>query len=332
MGSGFHLFANLWAAVDQLVEPQVTEIYTRLFAWVGPLFQISAIMFLAVVSACVAAGHYGTIGRDLQPKMMRLFITAIALNVAFYGQYIAPLVLHGLPNAIVNAVGGNLPAGGAAGAFDNLFVDAFAVALKVVDGFGLLSLLNPRNLMVGCLAAIYVVASALCIAAGFLVWAGSQFLLFLMIALGPLPLFCMLFPATRRWFENWVSTLACGAFLQAMTIAVLVAMIEGAKPVLRQVLSSQAVPGGDQITTDLMRMVAACVIFVMLGAAMTRLPHWSQSVFGGAHAMAMRAVDALASAPANVAKAASSSVAGAASSGARMSAGGAPGASLSRAA
>jgi type IV secretion system protein VirB6 len=202
------------------------------------------------------------------------FIISSAAN---FNQYFGTLFLATLPtelgNSISNATGAHSLTGGA---FDDIWNRAWAAGLVVYKNLPW----SIKGIALQFLVVAYWVLAILAIGVGFLIYLGAHVALGLVVAIGPLFVTCYLFPATRRFFEGWISALVSLVIVQVLSITLLSLLTRTEDMTIAQIASNGS--GGNEIA-QLQLLLCGMMLFVICALLASQLPGIAVGIAGGVH-------------------------------------------------
>jgi type IV secretion system protein VirB6 len=246
---------------------------------VGNLMPMAIAGFKAGLTVWIAYVCYRVIlGRSSEPlwsvilKLVAAAAIGSAMSLSMYNQGVTNIFLNDLPNHITSAIaGGNNPT---ANSFDTLFDQAFTSGLKIWKGLSAWSIVDYGTMG---LVVVFWVLAAISEGIAYVIWLMSKELLALLIAIGPIPLACFLFPPVRSLFERWVGAVLSCILLQAMLAAFLGILVRVEMSMLANMTTSTAASGVGQIPL----LLGVCLVFVVAALLVHQLPGAATGLSGG---------------------------------------------------
>ncbi len=123
--------------------------------------------------------------------------------------------------------------------------------------------------------AAAIISSALC----FTIWLVSRVFLALYIAIGPLLVASILFPAVRSIFERWIGSLISCVILQITTVVLLYIILS----VELDVVNTISAMGSVDAISMIQVLLAGIIFFAVAGYVAYHLPALASSLAGGLH-------------------------------------------------
>lgn len=268
-----------WAVFGTLtntIEPMVTSSVNTIVSNVMPLaiagFKAGLTVWIAYVCYRVIIGRSSEPLWSVIGKLIAAAAIGSAMSVSMYNQGVTNIFLNDLPNHITSAIaGGNNPT---ANSFDTLFNQAFVSGLKIWKGLSAWSITDYGTMG---LVVVFWVLAAVSEGIAYVIWLMSKELLALLIAIGPLPLACFLFPPVRSLFERWVGAVLACIVLQAMLAAFLGILVKVETSMLASMSTSTTASGIDQIPL----LLGVCLVFVVAALLVHQLPGAATGLAGG---------------------------------------------------
>jgi type IV secretion system protein VirB6 len=190
-----------------------------------------------------------------------------------YQQYVYDFFFTTLPQGLASA----LTSGGTgtidANSFDVVWMKAWRAGLEVWRTLSWNDFAEKIVVIVFWLGAIISTVFA------FAIWLISRVLLALSIALGPLLIGLVLFPATRAIFERWIGLLIACVILQITTVVLLYIVLT----VEQEVAGTVAAMGSVDPMVMIQVLLAGVVFFAVAGFVALQLPAVASSLAGGLH-------------------------------------------------
>ena len=113
----------------------------------------------------------------------------------------------------------------------------------------------------------------------FAIWFLSHVLLALFVAIGPLLIGLVLFPATRAIFERWIGAMISCVILQVFTVIMVTLTISVEAEIVEQIRAYTGTNPFEQIQM----LFCAVIFFVFAGIIAFQLPGAATALAGGMH-------------------------------------------------
>jgi type IV secretion system protein VirB6 len=208
------IFASMFTAFDANLTSTITTGATNLISAISPLMSACFLIYLLLITFSYWRGGLEEPLLDFFTRMISwVAILTFGMNVTYYTTYVVPF-FNGLGDDIATALTGSTST---ASALDTL-LSAYENAIITLVQKGI-----EGGISASIQAALFSVvlvgtgAPFIAVAAAFILLA--KFSLALCLALGPVFIACAMFPATRPFFNNWISQLANYAILVALFAA-----------------------------------------------------------------------------------------------------------------
>lgn len=263
------LFQGLFELIDESLDTYITSTAGDVIAHITPIFTSMMILWIAIWGYMMM---FGKVSEPLQEGVFRIlrigFIMTLGLTVGTYMDVVVDVLAHG-PEEIASIVTG-APAGGAATILDTLFSRVFEIADRAWDKAGVMN----GNFGMYLIAAFILVAGvAVTIVIAFLLLV-SKIATTALLGVGPLFIIGLLFNATQRFFESWLS--------QVMNFGMMLVL---GSAIGRMILElSEAFMDRMEASGDLTNMWAAAVLvgfFALCGLFLKQVPSMASALGGG---------------------------------------------------
>ena len=245
------IFASMFTAFDSNLTSTITTGATNVISAITPLMSACFLIYLLLITFSYWRG--GGLEEPLLDFFTRMIawvaILTFGMNVTYYTTYVVPF-FNGLGDDIATALTGSTSTGSALDTLLSAYENAvITLTQQGMDG-GLSAAFHSA-----LYGAVMIITGApfIAIAAAFILLA--KFSMALCLALGPVFIACSMFPATRPFFNNWISQLANYAILVALYAAACSLMINFATSNLPSSYSLGAVI--DQIMMGIAFLVIA---------------------------------------------------------------------------
>jgi type IV secretion system protein VirB6 len=210
-------------------------------------------------------------------------LIASLLNVAFFNTVVRDVFQHTIPDGLIArfaaATGTNVN-GTVAQVFDKAFVDAMAAGVKMADmqsGWSAIAFARA-----GFIYFIYLPLAALAIFATFAVVFVVMASLGLAVTVGPIFLAFLGFPATRRFFDAWLATIAGLGLLEGMAMLALGIMLGVETTLVKGVLTMNT-NDADSGAAQIISLVAAVAVYALFAFELKQLQPLSVGMMSGAY-------------------------------------------------
>jgi type IV secretion system protein VirB6 len=273
----WHFFANTFAGIDAPVQAFVVGVVSALTGYLTPIMRVLIVVYIAANALITATNPsqepLTNFLRQLTGVALVFFIISSAAN---FNQYFGTMFLTTLPTEITNAIsgatGGNTLSGDA---FDNIWNRAWTAGLVVYKNLPW----SLKGIALQFLVVSFWIIAIMAIGIGFMVYLGCHVTLALVVALGPLFVCCFLFPASRRFFDGWISTMVSLVLTQVLTITLLVLLTNTENITIAQIAANSS---GNEIA-QIQLLLYAIVLFVMCALLASQLPGIAVGIAGGVH-------------------------------------------------
>jgi type IV secretion system protein VirB6 len=211
-----------------------------------------------------------------------LVLTA-GMNIQFYSEYIVPFV-SGLGDQLGTALTGQASTASGLDSLLSSYINGCALIYQHAKGFDIIG-------------AVWVITVIIIFATPFMAFAAayiilSKFALGLLLALGPLFITLALFPATRRFFENWANQCFNYSLLIALYAAAGAIEVNFAKSITP---TGTVFPTIQQVVEiDVMGFIFLIIALYLPGLAASLANGLGISAMSGSMMNAVRAAKALA--------------------------------------
>lgn len=221
--TGFQIFNQLFAQIDQVTSTYVTQISHNAITAMMPVVSAGSVIMFVIYGLMIAHGRVEMPFTDFLLKSAKIAtVVAIAGAGGFYQNQIANVIVDSpselayalIPQAANPAATTNENA--AAGLLDKAMSDGFEAATKAWHSAGLSAkgfyLVVTGAIIIFTTAALGVVGGAFIILA--------KVALAVLAGLGPIFIFALIFKTMQRFFEAWVGQLLSFGFLIVLQSAI----------------------------------------------------------------------------------------------------------------
>ncbi len=205
---------------------------------------------------------------------------AVVASAANYNQYFGTMLRVTLPTELGNVVAGTTDAPPLQGAtFDGIWNKAWAGGLAVYRN--LPWTLKAIGLTV-CIA-FYWIAAIACIGVSFMVFIGADLILAVLVAVGVLFVAVFPFPATRPYFDRWLSACLSMVLLRIFIVTLLALLVRAENETILAIATSGMGVGWDSGSeiAQLQLLFGGLLLFFICGAIAKQLPSVALAVTGG---------------------------------------------------
>lgn len=275
-------FSSLINSVDELTRDYVLD---KAEAIMGSISGASTSLFVIYVAMWALAMMRGAIQEPVFDAVMRMLkigiVTGLALTLGNYETFVYDF-LWKAPDAMAQILAGNTS--GQPALLDTLYTSGMSVGDRAWDEIGLSKGIGASIGYALVAVVAYAAAYALTAYAAFLIIM-SKIALGVLLAIGPISVFLILFNATQKFFESWLGLALNYGF---MTILV------GAFVALLHAIMGEFV--NDILAAGEIKIQAASELLV-LGIISTlvlrQIPTLASSLGGGASLSSLGAVSAI---------------------------------------
>lgn len=269
----FQIFAYIVAQVETPLISAVSEVFGAFLSFVATPLKAALVVYIALTGLQIARGETTELGSVIIGRVTKAAIVVWLLTSSgVYQQWVYDFFFHALPTGLANA----LTSSGAvatvdANSFDQVWIKAWRAGLETWRASGYTELGKQFCVILFWLAAI--VSTVFC----FAIWLISRVILGLYIAIGPLLLPLVLFPATRAIFERWIGSLISCVILQVMTVVLLYIVLV----VEQEVVGTIGTMSSADSMTMIQVLLAGIIFFGVAAFVALQLPGVASSLSGG---------------------------------------------------
>lgn len=264
--------------VDQVETPlvsAVSEVVNAFLAFASAPLQVALVLYVALTGLLILRGHQSELASTVISRMIAMGLVVFVLTGAgIYQQFVYDFFFTTLPTELTNVISG-AGAGQAvtANSFDMVWLKAWRAGLEVWRT------LAWDDLMLKGIVTLFWAAGIISTVFAFAIWLISRVLLALYIAVGPLLVALVLFPATRSIFERWIGSMISCVVLQVVTVVLLniVLTVEG------EVVGTIGAMGNADSMAMIQVLLAGMIFFGVAGYVALQLPSIASSLAGGLH-------------------------------------------------
>jgi type IV secretion system protein VirB6 len=271
----WHVFAYIVSKVETPLVTAVDRVINDFLNYIAAPLKITFVLYIALTGIRIINGNVEESGATLIGRFLKLGIVAYILTgTGMYQYYIYEFFFTTLPLSLSNT----LTSSGAAGAvsansFDIAWLTAWNAGVRVWLTLSWHDIGQEFVILLFWAAAI--ISSALC----FTIWLVSRVFLALYIAIGPLLVASILFPAVRSIFERWIGSLISCVILQITTVILLYIVLS----VELDVVNTISAMGSVDAISMIQVLLAGIIFFAVAGYVAYHLPALASSLAGGLH-------------------------------------------------
>ena len=271
-------FATLYTSIASPLDSSVSGVITAITSYLTPILKAMIVVYVGGTALIMMMNPTQEpltgLLRNLVRSALVFFIISSAAN---FNQYFGTLFLTTLPTEIGNSISGATGAYSlTGGAFDDVWNRAWAAGLVVYKNLPW----SIKGIALQFLVVAYWILAILAIGVGFLIYLGAHITLGLVVAIGPLFVACYLFPATRRFFDGWISALVSLVLVQVLSITLLSLLTRTEDMTIAQIVGNGS--GGNEIA-QLQLLLCGTMLFVICALLAAQLPGIAIGIAGGVH-------------------------------------------------
>lgn len=269
----WQVFAYIVSQVETPLVTAANDVVTAFLSFVAAPLKIALVLYVALTGLLLVRGETTEPGSLILSRIIKAAIVVWLLTGSgAFQQWIYDFFFNTLPNGLSGA----LTAAGAAGAvsansFDNGWIKAWRAGVEVWQKLSWKDFGPQIAVLLFWMAAI--IANTFC----FTIWLISRVFLALYIALGPLLVPLVLFPATRALFERWIGALISCVVLQITTIVLLYIILLTEQQVVGTVATVTAASSVEGIQV----LLSGIIFFAVAAFVAVQLPGVASSLSGG---------------------------------------------------
>lgn len=271
----WQVFAYIVSQVETPLVSAVSEVMNAFLSFVAAPLKVALVLYIALTGVLILRGETNEAGATLLGRFLKLGIVVWVLTGAgIYQQYIYDFFFVGLPQSLANALTSSGSTNAVdANTFDQVWIKAWRAGLEVWRT------LNWTDIGEKLIVILFWAAAIISTVFAFAIWLISRVLLALYIALGPLLVGLVLFPATRAIFERWIGSLISCVILQITTVVLLYIVLS----VEQQVVGQVAIMGSVDSMAMIQVLLAGVIFFAVAAFVAFQLPGVASSLSGGLH-------------------------------------------------
>lgn len=238
MNDIFHIFQYFQSQIippfDASVQAIIGQLANGSLSYVWKIIVVAWFAGIMLVYAMMPPGG-GTLNIAIKHLVLAAVAIGICSSAASYNQFVGTFLLQTVPNELSQRVAGGVggtPINGSA--FDKVWGTAYAGGLLV---FRNLPSYSFSGLVLKLIVVAYWIAAGLTAAICFMIWLYSHLTLGLLVAVGPLILPAIIFPATKGIFSHWVGGMLSMIALQVFTVVVLSILFTAEYQIINQIVT-----------------------------------------------------------------------------------------------
>jgi len=263
--------------VDHVETPLTTTVsgvVTTFLNFVSTPLQLMAVLYIALTGLLIIRGYHQEATHTLISRMLSLAIVVfIVTSAGAYQQWVYDFFFTALPQDLGNALAGGGTGTIDASDFDKVWLKAWGAGLQVWKT------LSWDDVAEKLVVVLFWAAGILSTCFAFAIWLISRVILALYVAIGPLLVPLVLFPATRSLFERWIGSMISCIILQISTL-VLLFIVLGVEV---QVAGSVVALGTNDPLPMIQVLLAGVIFFAVAAYVALQLPAFASSIGGGMH-------------------------------------------------
>jgi type IV secretion system protein VirB6 len=233
----WQVFAYIVSQVEAPLVSAVADVLNAFLTFVASPLKVALVLYIALTGALIIRGETNEAGAPLLGRILKMSLVVwIITGAGAYQQYVYDFFFTTLPSGLSNA----LTSSGSinvisANSFDQVWLKAWRAGLEVWRT------LRWNDIAEKAVVALFWFVAILSTSFCFAIWLISRVILALYIAIGPLLIPLVLFPATRAVFERWIGSLISCVILQVTTIVLLYIVLAVEQEVVGTVASMGSV-------------------------------------------------------------------------------------------
>ena len=278
---GPNLFQGIFSLVDITLGTYIYDTAGNIIAFVNPIFRNLMIVWIAIWGYMAIMGHTNEPLKDGVYRILRLtFIIALGLTVGTYTGVVVRFLSEG-PEQIAAAVLGSPPASIAI-TLDNLYIKVFEITDQCFEQGGVIDG-NFGMYILGF--AFMIIGTALLLAVAFFLMS-AKMITAVLLGIGPIFIALLLFKATQRYFESWLSMVCNYGMILILTAGIGTLSLQLANAFINKlgfpdgVMGSAATPYAEALT-DIDSILKLLIVFGLTILLMLQVPSIAAALGGG---------------------------------------------------
>lgn len=270
----FKLFTPLFEKFDTATADYVTNISTKLIAALTPVLSVGLTIGFIIYALAIIRGAIETPVNDFLWRSFRIgVIVSIATAGGLYQSSIADAIIA-TPDALASALvaGDAVNTSTAGGLLDSTAGAAFDVA---ANQFEKASIFSKQGFMYTLYALIILVSTAILVSIGGAFLIMAKVALAILVGLGPLFIFGLLWQSTSRFFEVWTSQVINYGLLIVLTSTLFIFLMG----IYGNYMS--AITPDSSSFNAIYTLAGAVIITIVSGIILLQLPSIAGALAGG---------------------------------------------------
>jgi type IV secretion system protein VirB6 len=270
----WQIFTYIVSQVETPLVNTVAQVTNAFLSYVATPLKVAAVLYIALTGILILRGDTTEAGPALLGRFLKLgLVLWVITGAGVYQQFVYDFFFVTLPNDLSQALTSGSAGVVSASTFDTVWIKAWRAGLEVMRT------LTWQDITQGIVVVLFWLAAILSTVFAFAIWLISRVILALYIAVGPLLVALVLFPATRTIFERWIGSLISCVILQVTTIVLLYVVLGVEQEVAGQV----ALMGSVDPMAMIQVLLAGIIFFAVAGFVAFQLPALAASLAGGLH-------------------------------------------------
>lgn len=270
----WQVFAYIVSQVETPLVSAVSQVVNAFLSFVAAPLKIALVLYVALTGVLILRGEAGETSSVLIGRFIKMgLVVWVLTGSGIYQQYVYDFFFTALPQALANALTSSGTGTVDANTFDTVWIKAWRAGLEVWRT------LNWTDIGQQFIVILFWGAAIISTVFAFAIWLISRVVLALYIAVGPLLIGLVLFPATRAIFERWIGSLIWCVILQILTVVMLYIVLT----VEQQVVGQVALMGSVDSMAMIQVLLAGVIFFAVAGFVAFHLPAVANSLAGGLH-------------------------------------------------
>lgn len=272
----FQLFTPLFTKFDSATNAYVTTISTKMIAAITPVLTVGLTVGFVIYALAIIRGTIDTPVNDFLWRSFRIgVIVSIATAGGLYQSSIADAIIttpDALAAALVAEDGQKVTDASAGALLDRTAGYAFDVAAAQWEKAGVFT---KQGIMYTLYSIIILISAAVLVAIGGAFLIMAKVALAILAGLGPLFIFMLLWQATSRFFEVWVSQVVNYGLLIVLVSTLFIFLME-----IYGNYMSDIKPDSSNFNA-IYTLAGAVIITIVSGVILLQLPSIAGALSGG---------------------------------------------------
>jgi len=267
------IFGYIFDQIETPLLATISALVTALVSYAATPLQTALVLYVALTGLLILRGQGGEVMSGFVGRAIKLCIVAwFATNGSLYSTWVQDFFFTVLPNDITNAV---VTASNSmtinANSFDTIWAQSYQAGLTV---WKLLDYWDVGEEII--IAVFWFVAMISCIVA-YTIWFLSHVILGLFIAIGPLLVGLVLFPATKPIFERWIGAMISCVILQVVTVLMVALTVKVEAQIVQKIILYKGPNQFEQLRV----LLSGMIFFIFSGIIAFQLPGFATALSGG---------------------------------------------------